>query len=227
VSETPDRRARKKAQTREHVRATAQRLFAERGFEAVTIADVAAAADVAVQTVFNHFATKEELFSSGRTPWRQGAAEAVRGRAAGTGPLAALRAHLVRRVGDYVREVGSPAHRQLVATLKASPALLAHERLLQQEAEEHLRVALLEAWERPGDRTDEFVPTDHRLAAAVIATVWPGAIRALLLQYREAPPAPGDSAAVENAVRTAELLLDRVERILEPLPGDVVVRRAS
>jgi hypothetical protein len=72
VGEVSDRRARKKAQTREHVRRTAQQLFAERGFDAVTIADIAAAADVAVQTVFNHFATKEELFFYDRTPWRDG-----------------------------------------------------------------------------------------------------------------------------------------------------------
>ena len=49
-------------------------MFAERGFEAVTIADVARGADVAVQTVFNHFATKEELFFDGRADWVDGAA---------------------------------------------------------------------------------------------------------------------------------------------------------
>ena len=47
------RRAQKKALTRAHVRETAQRLFAERGFDDVTIADVAAAVVVLVQTVFN------------------------------------------------------------------------------------------------------------------------------------------------------------------------------
>ena len=63
-----DRRARKKAQTRELIRTVAHRLFAERGFDAVTIADIAREADVAVQTVFNHFATKEELFFDGPGP---------------------------------------------------------------------------------------------------------------------------------------------------------------
>src|SRR3712207_9197491 len=87
-----DRRARKKAQTRTLIRETAQRLFAERGFEAVTIADIASAADVAGQTVFNHFPTKEDLFFDGHTPWVDGASEAGRPRTPGTGPLAPLHA---------------------------------------------------------------------------------------------------------------------------------------
>src|SRR5690349_16310949 len=62
VGELNDRRARKKAQTRELIRTVAQRMFDERGYEAVTIAGIAHESDVAVQTVFNHFATKEELF---------------------------------------------------------------------------------------------------------------------------------------------------------------------
>jgi AcrR family transcriptional regulator len=80
-----DRRAQKKAQTRELVRTTAHRLFASRGFDQVTIADVAREAEVAVQTVFNHFATKEELFFDGRAPWVDGVANAVLDRAPGDG----------------------------------------------------------------------------------------------------------------------------------------------
>jgi AcrR family transcriptional regulator len=59
-------RARKKRAAREAIAATARRLFAERGFDAVTVAEVAAAADVSEKTVFNHFATKEDLAFAGR-----------------------------------------------------------------------------------------------------------------------------------------------------------------
>lgn len=59
-------RARKKRAASEAIAAAARRLFAERGFDAVTVAEVAAAADVSEKTVFNHFATKEDLAFAGR-----------------------------------------------------------------------------------------------------------------------------------------------------------------
>src|SRR3954471_13486909 len=59
-------RARKKRVAREAIAATARRLFAERGFDSVTVAEVAAAADVSEKTVFNHFPTKEDLAFAGR-----------------------------------------------------------------------------------------------------------------------------------------------------------------
>jgi hypothetical protein len=60
--EPPGLRERKKARTRQAISDVATRLFVERGFDAVTVADVAEAADVSVKTVFNHFGSKEELF---------------------------------------------------------------------------------------------------------------------------------------------------------------------
>src|SRR5947199_503577 len=54
-------RERKKQQTRQLIAETARRLFAERSFERVTVAEVARAADVAEQTVYNYFPTKEDL----------------------------------------------------------------------------------------------------------------------------------------------------------------------
>ena len=59
-------RARKKRAARQSIAATARRLFAERGYDAVTVADVAAAADVSQKTVFNYFPTKEDLAFAGR-----------------------------------------------------------------------------------------------------------------------------------------------------------------
>ncbi len=58
-------RERKKRATREAIAHTARRLFAARGFDAVTVAEVADAAGVSEKTVFNHFATKEDLVFAG------------------------------------------------------------------------------------------------------------------------------------------------------------------
>ena len=67
-------RARKKRVAREAIAATARRLFAERGFDRVTVAEIAAAADVTEKTVFNHFPTKVDLAFAGR---EQGIAQLV------------------------------------------------------------------------------------------------------------------------------------------------------
>ena len=54
-------RARKKAETRSRIAETAARLFAARGYDDVTVMDVARAAEVAEKTVYNYFPTKESL----------------------------------------------------------------------------------------------------------------------------------------------------------------------
>jgi AcrR family transcriptional regulator len=200
VSEVLDRRARKKAQTRTLIRQTAQALFAERGFDAVTIADIAAAADVAVQTVFNHFPTKEDLFFDGHTPWVEGAAESVRSRAPGTAPLEALHGYLVERVAVHARRLATPEGRAFDSTLEASPALRARERELHHEATARLGDALFETWSADGGAPP--VPIDVRTAASVTAAVWLAAVRTLILQHRRllAGPAGALPGATEEGV---------------------------
>jgi AcrR family transcriptional regulator len=86
-------RERKKRATRDAIATTARRLFAERGFEAVTVAEIAVAADVSEKTVFNHFATKEDLvFAGGDTRLAQLQA-AIAQRPPGTSVLDVFRAN--------------------------------------------------------------------------------------------------------------------------------------
>jgi AcrR family transcriptional regulator len=62
TTDKPGLRERKKANTRLAISNVATKMFIERGFDDVTVAEVAAAADVSVATIFNYFETKEELF---------------------------------------------------------------------------------------------------------------------------------------------------------------------
>ncbi|MFE3552554.1 TetR/AcrR family transcriptional regulator [Streptomyces kronopolitis] len=84
-------RERKKEETRRRIAATAWRLFAERGFEAVTVNEIAEAAQVAKATLFSYFPTKESLALHGVGD--DDLAGIVTGRAPGSTPLGALRAH--------------------------------------------------------------------------------------------------------------------------------------
>ena len=83
-------RERKKQQTRQLIADTARRLFAERGFDAVTVAEIARAAEVAEKTVFNYFPTKEDLFYRRLEGFEDELLDAIRQREPGESVLAAL-----------------------------------------------------------------------------------------------------------------------------------------
>ena len=206
MSEPKDRRAAKKAQTRRQIRDVAHRMFADGGFDAVTIADVAREADVAVQTVFNHFATKEELFFDGRVPWVEGPADAVRRRPAGMSPLTALRQHLVEGAGQFVALHLSPEGRSFTDAVVACPALAAHEQQVIQEAERRLSDALAEAWATDPEPGSPY-PSSSPLLAPLTAAVWLAASRVVFVEQRRQAPADGDPA---RQVAEIERLVDQV-----------------
>src|SRR3954453_22704099 len=124
-------RERKKEQTRRLIAETARRLFAERGFDAVTVGEVARAADVSEKTVFNYFATKEDLFYAGMEAFEDRLLGAVRDRGPGETVLAAFRRFLLQPQGVFALEAGAEADAQLrtvTRVITQSPALLARER---------------------------------------------------------------------------------------------------
>ncbi|MFK4087795.1 TetR/AcrR family transcriptional regulator [Kribbella sp. NPDC020789] len=140
------RRERKKQQTKAAISEVATRLFLERGFDAVTVAEVARAADVAVQTVFNHFPTKEDLFFD-EEGWWVGPARAVRESV--DDPLDALQAHYLASTRERL-EVGHLATwKQFFRTIDESPALLARRRFY---ADELVRLLTAALDERSPDR---------------------------------------------------------------------------
>jgi AcrR family transcriptional regulator len=129
MSQPPGLRERKKEQTRQLIADTARRLFAERSFEEVTVAEVARAADVAEATVFNYFPTKEDLFYSGLEAFEDALLSAIRERDSGESVLAAFgrfvlepRGLLAARDPDAVEHLAA-----ISRVITESPALLARE----------------------------------------------------------------------------------------------------
>src|SRR6185312_6811534 len=84
-------RERKKRRTRELIATTAARLFAEHGFEQVSVLDVAAAAEVSEQTVYNYFPTKRALVLDRDEDLRDQLTTLIASRPSGVSPAAAIR----------------------------------------------------------------------------------------------------------------------------------------
>ena len=82
-------RERKKRETQEAIAAAAMALFSEHGFDAVTVAEIARAADVSEKTVFNHFPAKEDLVFFRSDDRLSDWADEIRNRPPGT-PLTAV-----------------------------------------------------------------------------------------------------------------------------------------
>jgi AcrR family transcriptional regulator len=131
TSTQPGLRQRKKAQTRQLIADTARRLFLERGFDAVTVAEVAREADVAEKTVFNYFPAKEDLFYGRLEAFEEEMLAAIRERAPGESVIAAFRKFVTKQRGVLQLEDEAKATDQLRAinrVITSSPALLARER---------------------------------------------------------------------------------------------------
>src|SRR5450631_2058825 len=100
VSTMPGLRERKKAQTRRRITDTALRLFTERGFDQVTVAEVAREAEVSEATLFNYFPTKEDLLFTRMGAYEDRLVDAVRDRDGGMSAIAALAKFLLRPQDD-------------------------------------------------------------------------------------------------------------------------------
>ncbi|MYX76946.1 MULTISPECIES: TetR/AcrR family transcriptional regulator [unclassified Streptomyces] len=85
----------KKERTRETIAETAIRLFLAKGFDQVSVTEVAATAEVSRRTLFAYFPTKEDLVLQRFADHESEAARIVRSRPAGQDPLEALREALL------------------------------------------------------------------------------------------------------------------------------------
>jgi AcrR family transcriptional regulator len=114
------RRERKKAATRAAILDAATTLFLERGFDAVTVREIADKADVSPKTVFTHFPHKEALVFSDEDERHERLVAAVSGRAPGTAISDALKAHYLSEIAA----MASGPQRQILTLMEQTPALV-------------------------------------------------------------------------------------------------------
>jgi AcrR family transcriptional regulator len=207
-------RERKKQQTRAHIAETARRLFVERGFDAVTVAEVAREAEVSAGTVFNYFPTKEDLFYSGMELFEERLIDAVRDRSPGQTVLASFRGVVFEGIPRLAEEETA----ELIATaahlVGSSRSLQAREReLVAQYTEELGSLIAEETGRRPGD-------VEPLAAAAALM----GVQRALVAYVHAGVLAGRRGTSLASAVRSqARRAFARLEQGL----GDYAVKRAQ
>lgn len=154
-------RERKKQLTYQAVSDAAITLFLERGFDKVSVAEVAAAADISKPTLFRYFPAKEDLALHRFADHEDEAARVVAARADGESPLDALRRHFLDGLGRRDPVTGlcdAPEVLAFHALLYGTPALVARLHAYLSRSEDALAHAL-------GGRTPD------RLAAGQIIAV--------------------------------------------------------
>ena len=153
-------RETKKRRTRGAIAQAAADLFRERGFAAVTIDDVARAADVSRQTVFNYFPTKEQMLFDRQDEVGATLLALVHGRRDGASLIAAFRGHtreFWERFGRILRE-GGQTH-GFWEIVQASPALRDYAESMFGRQAHRVGEELARDWQRPLDD-----PICHTLA---------------------------------------------------------------
>src|SRR5271170_3896918 len=132
-------RARKKRLTREAIFTAADRLFAERGFENVTVAEIADTANVSVKTVFTYVSAKEELIFRQQTVL-DAVVRAVASRRLGQTPLVAAAQALLAAVNETDENLSLESFQRMIAS---GPAARSRVRALWEETETQLAEVLL------------------------------------------------------------------------------------
>ena len=195
-------RESKKLHTRQEIADRAMQLFAQRGFDHVTVAEVAKAANVSEKTVYNYFPTKEDLFFD-EVPEREAAlVAAVTGRREGESVLQAL--HRLQTV--ECPRLSSPGFATFARIIEESTALKAKEL----EVMSHFVQVLTETLETELT-VDE---RDARLAAGLLVSVHRQLFRAARKQALAGKHGPA-------AARRLRADLDRAYHLLEHGLGEL------
>src|SRR5947199_2682630 len=189
-------RETKKLQTRQAIAATGMRLFVTRGFDHVTVGEIARDAGVSEKTVFNYFPTKEDIFFDEVPERLEALTDAVRARRPEQSLLDALHELQSKQCG----RLASPGFAHFSRAISECPALQAKETEVMAQFTDHLAAAIREEL--------GLHPADAQVAANLLMSVhWQffRNARALALAGRSGPA----------AVRRLRSDLDRAYRLLE------------
>jgi AcrR family transcriptional regulator len=175
-----DLRSRKRLATRQSISNAATRLFLERGFDHVTVDEIAAAADVGRMTVFNHFPRKEDMFFDRDEEGREMLRDALRQRDPQVAPVETLRLLAHRLVAEQSPYASFNAGSQgFVETIEGSETLKARARAIRNELWQLVAEALRESAGRQPD------DADAHLAAGLLLATWTVALIQAHRIYRQ------------------------------------------
>lgn len=162
-----DRRSRKRLATRQSISIAATRLFMQRGFDHVTVDEIASAADVGRMTVFNHFPRKEDMFFDREEEGREMLRDALQRREPGITPIETLRLLAHRLAAEEVPYLRFSVRSQaFMATIEGSETLKARARAIRDELAQAVGLALSEGAGR------EAADPDADLAAGLLLATW-------------------------------------------------------
>lgn len=207
-------RERKKAQTRQQIFDAAHRLFRKRGFDSVTVAEIAQAADVSEVTVFNYFPTKEDLFYGGMQFFEEQLIDAVRSRPRGESALGAFRRRLLEGADRLAAKETVDAIRKAAKAISTSPDLVARERNIVDRYTRQLAALLAE---ETGAAPDDAEPLATAGALMVVHRLLVDHVRKEVLAGRRGPQ------LVEEYRSQARRAFRRLERGL----GDYAVKTGA
>ena len=200
MSEPSDLRTRKRLATRRAISQVADRLFREKGFDTVTVDEIAAAADVGRMTVFNYFPRKEDMFFDRDEEGRALLRAALRDRDPDVSPIETLRRLVHRLVAEDAPSVQFSANsRDFVQTVDRSHTLKARAREIRDELAEVAAEALADSVGRTID------DAEARLAAGLVLATWTVAFIEAHRAYRKT----GDAGAATSVFLA---LIDRGSR---------------
>lgn len=157
-------RTLKKERTRQALADIAISLFLARGFEQVSVAEIAAAAEVSKPTLFRYFASKEDLVLHRFADHLGEAARVVAARPAGQPPLTALRQHFLDRLAERDPATGLCDHPEVLAFLRLvyeTPSLSSHLREFLAADTRALAEALAAAVTGQGELAPRLVATQY------------------------------------------------------------------